>query len=405
MNNPLVAHVVEHALPEVSGYSVRSHNLLRASQRGGRRVLAIVPRIGAGEPELSHLDEVPYLHLPCGRSLASISGHLTSLPRFWSLLATALRQHDAALVHAHSPVRMGMAALRAGRRVGIPVVYELRGLWEDTAVLRGNTHRASLRSWGNRVLETNVLRRSDGVVAISRGLASEALKRGVRAQSLAYAPNGVEAGRFTPKAPDPELIGRFDLAGRFVIGYLGFFPRYEGVDILVRAFAAVAAKHPQSVLLLVGEGDMGDELRGLVRELGVADQVRFAGRAESHAVPAMYQLCDVLAYPRRSSRVTELVSPLKPLEAMASARAVVASRVGGLSELVTHEDSGLLCAPDDVASLAATLVRLVESPELVERLRLRGQCVAEELTWDRSVEGYEGLYARLLAGRQARGAR
>lgn len=398
MSTPLIVHVVEHALPEISGYSVRTHNLLLASQRRGWRVLAVVPRPGEGAAELEQIDGVSYLWLPTGRALGTVAGHLSGLPRFWRGLSEVLRHQGAALMHGHSPSRIGVAGLRAARAAGIPFVYELRGLWEDAAVDRGKTRVHSLRYQAPRTLETYVLRHSDAVVTICRGLAAEAQRRGVAPQRLDCAPNGVDAQHFAPRAPLPELIERFGLESRFVIGYVGYFLRYEGVDLLLQAFAAVAAKHSRARLLLVGDGDMESELRGQATALGLDGKVHFTGRLPHGAVADFYAICDVLTYPRRRSRSTELITPLKPLEAMAMERPVIASSVGGLAELVVSEDTGLLCMPDDVDSLTAALLRLLENPELGQRLAQQARMFAATRSWDRSVEGYDVPYATLLAG-------
>lgn len=406
MTPPLVVHVVDHAYPELSGYSVRSHNLLRALQRRGVALLAVAPRCGEGPVGENDVDGVRYVHVPTGRDLATLAGHATGWRRFRAGLAEVIRARGARLVHAHSPARIGLAGLRAARATGLPFLYEWRGLWEDTAVDRGRSRVWSLRYQATRAAETAVLRGSDAVVTISRGLEQDARDRGVAASRLFRVPNGVDSGRFEPRPRDPVLAARLGLGDEFVVGFIGFFFAYEGVDLLLQAFREVVAALPRARLLLVGAGDLDARVRALAAAGGLGDRVVFAGRVAHAEIVAHYGLCDVLAYPRRRTRSTELVTPLKPLEAMAAGRPVVASAVGGLAELVDDGVTGLLCAPDDVGSLAAQLIRLGRDPGLCATLAANARAAAVARDWNEVSAGYAAPYATLLgAASAAAGAR
>lgn len=393
-----VVHVVDHAYPELSGYSVRTHNLLRALQRRGVTLLAVAPRPGEGLPREERIDGVDYVHLPTGRDLNTVAGHVTAWRRFRAGLTTILREREATLVHAHSPARIGLAGLRAARAAGVPFLYEQRGLWEDTAVDRGRSRVVSFRYQATAAVESAVLRASDAVVTISRGLEQDARRRGVAPDRLFRVPNGADSERFIPQSRSAALAARLGIGDEFVVGFIGFFFRYEGVDLLVQAFRELAAVQPRSRLLLVGAGDLDARLRSLAATGGVGDRVVFAGRVAHEEIIAHYGVCDVLAYPRRRSRSTELVTPLKPLEAMAAGRPVVASAVGGLTELVNDGTTGLLCEPDDVRSLAAQLIRLARDPGLRQALGANARAFAVARDWNQVAADYAAPYEALLGG-------
>jgi glycosyltransferase involved in cell wall biosynthesis len=184
------------------------------------------------------------------------------------------------------------------------------------------------------------------------------------------------------------------LAGKKVIGFIGSFYRYEGLDLLVKAFARVARDHSDTMLLLVGGGEMEDELIQLIAKLELSSRVIMPGRIPNERVPGVYAMIEILAYPRYSMRLTELVTPLKPLEAMAMGKALLASDVGGHRELIRHRETGLLFKAGDESALAEQLIRLLTDQELRETLQLQGRVWAREHhSWERTTAVYRKIYS------------
>src|SRR5207244_2102255 len=144
---------------------------------------------------------------------------------------------------------------------------------------------------------------------------------------------------------------------------------------------------------------MEAELKGRARELGVSEGVIFPGRIPPARIPGVYGLADVLVYPRYAMRLTELVTPLKPLEAMAMRKALVASDVGGHRELIQDGRTGLLFRPGDADSLTVALERLLDDPGLRRKLEESGRAWVEaERSWARTTAPYEDVYARAMRG-------
>ncbi len=396
MNPPITCvHVVEHTPSEPSGYSVRTHAMLRALQARGQRVVAIAPGRGVGDRCEDYLDGVRYIRVATGVDTRSAAGHLLGLWRLRASVAEVVRQVGAHLIHAHSPGRIGLVGIAAARASGRPCLYEVRGLWEDAAVDRGKYGATAPQYRATRGLETFVLRHADAVAALGRPLRDEIIARGVPSARVFTVENGVDVEQFSPRPAAAEWIERYRLAGAFVVGYVGYFYRYEGVDVLMQAFAQVRRRIPHAKLLLVGEGDMAAELRAMAQELEITPSVIFAGAVPHDAVAAHHALCDVVVYPRRRSRNTELMTPLKPLEAMAMGRSVVVSDVGGLVEVAG--DAAAVFRADDPDDLAATLIELGESRE--ERLvwQTKGRQWSMQRTWSERVVSYLSVYERLAA--------
>jgi len=307
------------------------------------------------------------------------------------------------LIHAHSPVLSALPSLWVGRRTGLPVVYEMRASWEDAAVDHGSTREGSLRYRASRSLESFALKRATQVTTICEGLRGDIAKRGIPEERITVIPNAVDVGAFRLGAePDPQLRRELGLEGATVLGFAGSFYGYEGLHLLIEAAARMLPRHPTLRVLLVGGGPQEQRLKAQVAAAGLQDRVIFTGRVPHAQVQRYYELIDVLAYPRLPIRLTELVTPLKPLEAMAQGRMFVASDVGGHRELIRDRETGFLFRAGDVEALQRALEDVLAQRELWPQIRAQARRFVEvERTWASSVARYGEVYRRALtqAGR------
>lgn len=253
-----------------------------------------------------------------------------------------------------------------------------------------------------RALESYALRRADAVTTICEGLRNDIMGRGLPAEKITTIPNAVDIEAFSVgKEADDTLKNQLGLGGKRAIGFIGSFYAYEGLEVLLRAFPMMRAKHPDLCVLLVGGGPQDAFLRQLAVELGIRDNVIFTGRVPHDQVKRYYDLIDILVYPRLSMRLTELVTPLKPLEAMAQGRVLVASDVGGHLELIRDGKTGLLFKAGNTQSLADKVDELLNAPQRWPGLRQAGRHFVEtERNWRVSVARYEPIYKQLIAGRR-----
>jgi PEP-CTERM/exosortase A-associated glycosyltransferase len=398
-----VLHILDHSIPLHSGYTFRTLSLLREQRRLGWEThhLTSPKQVDCRVAE----EDVDGWHF---FRTAPATGSAAALPvlREWALMKQLERRLEAVarqvrpdVLHAHSPVLNAWPALRVGRRLGLPVVYEVRAFWEDAAVDHGTTQEGSLRYRATRALETRALRRAQHVFTICEGLRSDIVARGIPADRVTVIPNAVDIDSFEPGAtPDSVLKASLGLEGHTLIGFIGSFYAYEGLPLLLEALPALLARRPEVRLLLVGGGPQDAELKAQAQRLGLADKVVFTGRVPHAQVQRYYDLLDVLVYPRLSMRLTDLVTPLKPLEAMAQGRLLVASDVGGHRELIRDDETGLLFTAGSAPALAAAVLRLLDAPARWPQLRQRArQFVETERNWRRSVANYVGPYGRLAA--------
>ncbi|MDP2171348.1 MAG: glycosyltransferase, exosortase A system-associated [Rhodocyclaceae bacterium] len=392
-------HILDHSIPLHSGYTFRTAAILCEQRALGWETFHLTsPKQGSVAAAYEDVDglrfyrtRVPPVGPPILNELRQIKATETRLEQ----LARELRPD---ILHAHSPVLNAIPALRVGKRLGIPVVYEIRAFWEDAAVDHGTTRQNSLRYRLTRALETWVLRRVDHAFTICEGLRKDIVERGIPADKVTVIPNAVDIETFQLSGePDAALKSRLALDGTTVIGFIGSFYAYEGLDLLLDAFPVMLAKRPELRVLLVGGGPQEANLKAQAERLGVTDKVLFTGRVPHSEVSRYYDLIDLLAYPRHSMRLTELVTPLKPLEAMAQGRIFIASDVGGHKELIRDGETGRLFRAGSATALAEVAEEMLAQRDRWPAYRAAGRDFVEKVrNWRNSVANYKSVYGRLV---------
>jgi glycogen synthase len=397
-----VLHVLDHSLPLHSGYTFRTRAILKAQQAMGFEVRGITGlRHTAPGPGIEEIDGLTF-----HRSEGAASGppglrEWREIGRLASAIENLAHDWQPDLLHAHSPALCGEAALRAATRLGIPLVYEIRAFWEDAAVGNGKEREGSAKYRLTRALENHVVGNAQGVVTICQGLRDDLIARGNDAARIAVMPNGVDLDLFgTPVPREAALADELRLGDGPVIGFIGSFYDYEGLDDLIAAMPALITRQPDARLLLVGGGPCEAALRAQAEASPAAQVIRFVGRVPHHEVERYYALADIMVYPRKQSRLTDLVTPLKPLEAMAQGKLVAASDVGGHRELITDGVTGRLFAPDDPAGCAAALAALIDDRSQWGAFRAAGRAHVETRhDWARNAEHYQLVYQTVLGPR------
>ena len=393
-----ILHILDHSLPAMSGYSTRSHNIVTFQRRLGLRPVVLTsPKHPRPGPIVETVDGIPHYRTPASRGPADrlpYAAELALMIRFAKRISSVARSEGAQALHAHSPILNGLPAIWAGRRLGIPVVYEARAFWEDAAVDHGTTRERSVRYRVTRGLETFTFKQADQVVVIANAMRREVIGRGVDPLRIHVVPNGVDLDRFSPVPRNETLARELGLGDGPVFGFIGSFYHYEGLRMLVETFPEVRKRLPGARLLLVGGGEEEAGLRA-----AATTGIVFAGQVLYDRVTEYYSLIDVFVCPRLRMRLTELVTPLKPLEAMAMGRPVLASDVGGLAELIHHESTGVLFRAEDPAAFIEAATSLAQDPALRARLGKAARVYVElERSWATVVSKYPEIYG--LVGRE-----
>ncbi|WP_068808284.1 TIGR04063 family PEP-CTERM/XrtA system glycosyltransferase [Thauera phenolivorans] len=393
-----ILHILDHSIPLHSGYTFRTAAILREQRALGWETFHLTsPKQGETATWVEEVDGLRFYRCPVPEAGPAGINELRLMRITEARLEQLARELKPDVLHAHSPVLNVIPAIRVGKRLGIPVVYEIRAFWEDAAVDHGSTAEGSLRYRATRAMETWALKRVSHAFTICEGLRADIVARGVPSAKVTVIPNAVDVEGFQLSGePDPELRRQLGLEGCTTVGFVGSFYAYEGLDLLLDAFPALLQKRPELRLLLVGGGPQDANLKAQARRLGVADKIVFTGRVPHSEVSRYYDQIDLLAYPRHSMRLTELVTPLKPLEAMAQGRLFVASDVGGHKELIRDGETGKLFKAGSADALAAAIGDMLSHRERWPMMRSAGRDFVERVrNWKNSVANYAPVYRRL----------
>jgi glycogen synthase len=395
-----VLHVLDHSLPVADGYAVRSHAILLEQQRRWAISALTSPKQERVTAARETIDGIEYRRTPSSRAAWTrlpAANQLADILQVRRALRARIAEERPDIVHAHSPCLNAFAAFG----LGVPVVYEMRSSWEDAAVSSGATTEGSPRYRVSRMLETNALKRADAITTICEGLRRDVISRGVAAERVVVAANAVDARKLQEQLPDASAAkSRLGVQGRFVLGFIGSYFAWEGLDLLLEAVQPIRARRSDVLVLLVGHGPEHERLAALVAKLGLESYVRLHGPVPHAAVNDWYAAIDAMVFPRKPMRLTEMVTPIKPLEAMALGRFVIASDVGGHRELIEHGKTGVLFRAGSAAQLADAVVNAAASPaDVAAMVRAAKAYVADERTWSRIADVYGPVYESLLARR------
>jgi glycogen synthase len=393
-----ILHILDHSLPMHSGYTFRTRAILKAQQEMGWDVLGVTgARHYAEGPKVETVDGLTFHRSAKPLPGRSPIGEWREIGVLADMADALVRDWKPDLIHAHSPMFSALAGLRVAKRHNLPLIYEIRAFWEDAAVGNGTGTEGSIKYRLTKAIETYAVQRADAVAVICEGLKGDLIARGIRAEKIMVSPNGVDLGLFGDPPPRDDALAKSIGIGKApTIGFIGSFYDYEGIDDLITAMPALVKALPGLKLLLVGGGPMEDSLRMQAVSSPVANSIHFVGRVPHDEVERYYSLIDVLVYPRKKMRLTDLVTPLKPLEAMAQKRLVAASNVGGHRELIDDGITGTLFAPDDPEALAKSLAELFRNRDRWDARRTAGrEFVERDRNWSSNISRYRPVYHKL----------
>lgn len=386
-------YLLHNSLPHHSaGYATRTHGLLKSVRDFGWDVQGVtrlgypfdMPKfeeIESIEP-VDVVDGVPYHRLSVEAGIERKAPIQDYVGRYSSRLEELVRAERPFVIHAASNHWNGLTAVETANRLGIPSVYEVRGLWEVTRGSRdpewaqGGMYRFMAR------MESDAAKNATRVLTITNALKEELVNRGVEEEKIVVLPNGVDTDRFVPREKDEELKHSLGLGGKTIIGYVGSVLDYEGLGLLIEASKILRQSGREFAVMIVGDGAELDRFKAEVTEADLDKYFVFTGRVPHSEVERYYSIVDITPFPRLPLPVCEMVSPLKPFEAMAMQKAVVASDVKALAEIVRDGENGLLHEKGSAESLAEKLSLYLDNRELRESMARNGRkWVVAERQW------------------------
>ncbi len=397
-----ILHILEYSRPNISGYSLRSDAIIRHQRQLGLETVQLTSQRYQGFSSLAEdVEGIVYQRTPLSHSLLSKIPFINYLHHINTLaqrIETIVLEAKPDLIQTHSPMFNALAAVKVGKKYNIPVAYEVRALWEDAAVDTGKTQEGSLKYRLIKTIEQTAFQKVNAISCICQGLKNDLIKRGIAEDKIFVTPNAVDINNFQPLYErDAALEEKYHLKGKKVLAFIGTFFKYEGLAYAIEALAIALQHNPALHLLLVGAGNELDNLKAQVKKRQLEKQVTFVGRVPFEQVSRYYSLADVMIFPRESIRLTELVTPLKPLESMAQFKPVIASDIGGHRELINPNETGFLFTADNAQALADVILTVIDDEMLLRRVAEKGLAfVREQRNWLNTAKQYLPVYEKLV---------
>jgi len=411
---PNVLHLLKYSLPNLSGYSIRSHYILLKQKRFAHSFALINPYLfRKNKPDI--FDNVIYFRYPLNLKINSYRSSLFSkyfmISRlehmiYYSLLKTPLpyikmivKQKNVNLIHGHTNENFAKFGEIVAHKRGIPFVYEVRGFWEDSQVAAGRLKGDGFQYLKMRKNESTLMKKSDAIITLGKMMKLELISRGIDQNKIIIIPNAVDIENFQPKSPDINLQRDLSIEKKKVIAYIGSIREIEGIETLIKAIVLVRKEIKDVVLLLIGSCNKTYllKLEKLVKKLGIDRIVHFTGQIQQKEIKKYYSIVDVIVIPRNNFRVTRLVTPLKQLEAMAMQKVVITSDLPALCETIKPGISGDIFKTGDSSSLANKILYYLSNQDLRRRIgETARKFVQKNYDWNIIIEKYHSLYKKLL---------
>ncbi|MDG1101541.1 MAG: glycosyltransferase family 4 protein [Saprospiraceae bacterium] len=307
------------------------------------------------------------------------------IQRYAEIIAEEAQKSHSSVIHAHSNYINGHAAAQAGNRLGIPSVFEMRGLWHlsravKEPIFQGTEHYQYLEK-----MEIEAAMLCDRVVTLNQSLKSWLISKGVEESKISVVPNSVHLRN--------EDYIHSQTNDVYTFGFAGSITAYEGLDDLIEAIRLLKNKGVPIKLRVAGSGTYFSTLKKLVTDYKLEKQIKLLGRIPNSAIEEFYKTVDAIVIPRKDYKVTRLVTPLKLVEAMNYGKPVVCSNLPALKEVVSDGIDGLLFQSGSAADLALTLEDLMARPDKgLSLARAAHEKIANDFNWQKSAKEYLKIY-------------
>lgn len=401
-----ICYILHNSFPYSSGgYATRAHGLACGLKNKGYDV-HIITRPGYPMDcdfdkyqvesilKNEYIDGINYhrLYSPIKKGMNIKQYFLQAAEEFEKIFLELSPSH----ILAASNYQNAIPALIAAKRLGIPFSYEVRGFWEVTRASREKEYECSFDYSLYATMETLTALYSDNVFTLTKQMQEELRNRGCKEKEITILPNSCDISLFKILEKDIELEKKLHIPRNIpIIGYIGTFVHYEGLDDLAQACVRLKERNIEFRLLLVGSEDVTtgkngkilDQIINIFSSADILDWLIAPGRVSHDQVSSYYSLIDIAPFPRKSLKVTEMVSPMKPLEAMAMGKAIVASSVGALSDMIIDGETGLIFKKGDIDDFADKLQVLIKDENTRKELgRSARYWVEKNRTWRKTSE-------------------
>lgn len=389
-----IAYILHHSLPYISnGYATRAQGIAEGMRASGLDVVCITRPGFPGDTIRSnpifqndnYIDGIRYLHneTPYRSGPQRSKNYFTDAAE--KLIARIHEESPCALMVASNYVN-AIPAIIAAKATGIPIAYEVRGFWEITEISKSAIFEDTFEYHLKKYLECTTYKSVDKLFTLGKAMRDELTIRGGNPAIIDIIPNACDINKFKPTTKNNDLLAKLSIPKETpIIGYIGSFVQYEGLDLLVEACGRLIKKGLNFKLILIGasQGEVYEKIHTLINRDGLQSHILLPGRIPHNEVSDWYSIIDIAPFPRKSQPVTEIVTPLKPMEAMSMGKCVLVSSVSALAEMVTDDETGFIFEKDSVTDLAQKLEGLLLSEEIREKIGRQARTwISKNRTWE-----------------------
>lgn len=416
-----ILHYVYYANPISSGYTIRTHSIVKAQKK-----LNLNPSVAISVksvfknyfdnlefPSKNVFDNIKYLSPSNELRNNSLFKHFSKYFHKKNRVSKHLREgfynfqkgsiindfHDflkseigsVDIIHAHTPAIALNEAKQLNGLYNRKLIYEVRGFWNLS--LENKTYEVI-----NLVRdEIEACRKADKCIAICQGIADVLIEGGIDSRKIEIVPNAVELINPTIEVQDIELKNNLKLQDKLVYGYISTIRWFEGIQTIIKAWPKILEQIPNAVFILIGDGPYLGKLKSMIKELGIENSFLVLGKIPHNKILSYYSLIDIFVVPRINVPVSNIVTPLKPLEAMINSKPIIVSDVNALKEIVIDRKTGMYFRADDHNHLSEICIKLGKDDELRTRLGEDARVwVEENRTWGKIAEQYYEIYKSIL---------
>ena len=401
-----IMHLFKVSYPfESTGGSIRNLNIVSSQKKAGLEPFVVTP---LNYPRIFKINEfsleedienVRHIRLDLGSGNSSQLTYITkNLQLNALLLAGIIRKESPEIIHAASGYKgyeLATMADTLSRHFSIPWIYEVRSFHEHTWTNDHFQAETSIHTKLRMDKENSLMNRATHVVTISDSMKEAIIERGIPKDKITVVPNAVDTDYFKPMKKNSKLINSLGLKNKTVLGYISNMSYREGHDVLIRAFKTISKQVEDSILLLVGNGREKENLESLVEQLNLSDKVIFTGNVDHSLIKDYYASIDLFVVPRRRDYAADLVTPLKPYEAMGMKIPLLMSDRAALKEII-GEERGFIFKTEDEDDLANVAIScLKDKDECSRRANIAHEWLIANRTWDMNAEIYKKLYKQI----------
>ena len=395
-----ILHILDHSLPIISGYSIRSNEIMLGQKEMGYDICGVTSlKQGKTEKDIELINNISMHRTFFIKKFIFKNQYfknLNEILQFKKKIENTIESFNPDIIHIHSPILNALATLYIAKKRKIPIVYEIRAFWEDAAVSHHKTKKYSFRYQITKKIETRISHLSNSVVTICNGLKEDIVGRGVSNHKIHIVPNGINMS--TKKNTNKNvLLENLNLRNNIILGYVGSLYQYEGIVNLVENFQFLLKNISNLKLIIIGDGPEKESIKKAIQKHKLYDKVILMGTVNHDEISLFYSLFDICVFPRIKMRLTELVTPLKPIEAMSFEVPVIASEVNGHKEIIKNNETGLLYNYESKNDLLNKIKILINNDDLRNNLILNAKnYILKERNWKKNINKYKQIYESII---------